>query len=184
MTTKTEGLSFPDAGKRVLEGGCARRKAWPKEAFIWRRKSATLSPNTNDPYLREAFCRCGDALSIREASCYAKLDYVSRCKGLPTIILGWQPDKGDINATDWEVFDVPNTYEDREVRFTSLEDAPRHPGEYTHHEVYNLMKGIFPEKMKDPEARRNLKRNLEHGDFLKEMTRVTKIMKGLDDLLK
>ena len=181
---KTEGLTWEEAEKAAREQGkCIRRKAWPKESFAWWRKDKVITSSTNDPYIREV-CRRTGFEKIPEREGFALVKYDGRCKGIPEIHWWWVPTMNTRDATDWEVFDVPNTYEDREVRCTSLEDILRHPGEYTHHKVYNLMKGIFPEKMKDPEARRNLKHNLEHDDFLREMTRVTKIMKGLDDLLK
>lgn len=126
--TTTTGLSFRQAEKEALKGRCIRRKAWGKEAFVWRREMKTLSPDTNDPYVREA-CRRAGSHTLAEGACFAKLDYDSRCKGLPRVILHWMPaDENDLNATDWEVFDVPATYgdenkkEDKKDEFAGLKD--------------------------------------------------------------
>lgn len=184
---KTTGLTWEEAEKEALAGHCIRRKAWGKEAFVWRREMRALSADTNDPYVREA-CRRAGVSTLPEGACFAKLDYDSRFKGLPRIILHWMPtDENDVNATDWEVFDVPNTYGNREVKVEStFEHIFHNPGKYSDREILNLMKGIFPEKFCRcrPRGCETAMPISSYEEFFKDLHRVGSIMDDLDKLLK
>lgn len=186
-TAKTEGLTWYEAERAAKEQGkCIRRKEWPKETFAWWRKDKVVTSDTNDPYIREV-CRRTGFNKFPERDGFALVRYDSRYKGLPEISWWWVPHVDAREATDWEVFDVPNTYEDREVKVESaFEHIFRNSGKYSDKEILNLMKGIFPETFHRCRPRRSeiIMMTPSYQEFLEELHRVGNIMEGLDELLK
>ena len=186
-TYKNSGLTWEEAAVAAKElGKCIRRKAWAKETFVWWRKGKFVTSDTNDPYLREV-CRRTGFNKFPEREGFARVRYDSRYKSLPEIDWWWAPHVDSREATDWEVFDVPNTYEDREVKAEStFEHIFHNPGKYSDREILNLMKGIFPEKFCRcrPRGYEITVPISSYEEFFKDLHRVGSIMDDLDELLK